>query len=112
MPHQTTIKRIHREIADLKKEDLGAIRLEPSDDSLFLWTATIPGPEGSVYEGGVFDVEIQLAHDYPYVLSSKSRATDSPSRRFSPPRMTFKTRYVLRPRNLGTSTDASLGYIT
>jgi len=72
----TTIKRIHREIADLKKEDLGEIKLEPSSDSLFLWTATIPGPEGSVYEGGVFQVDIQLAHDYP----------------FSAPRMTFKTR--------------------
>ena len=62
---QTTIKRIHREIADLKKEDLGNITLAPSDDNLFNWRATIPGPEGSVYEGGLFRVEINLAHDYP-----------------------------------------------
>ncbi len=61
-----TLKRIHREIADLKKEDLGAIKLSPSDDDLFHWNATIPGPEGSVYEGGVFQVEITLGHDYPY----------------------------------------------
>ncbi|KAI1798485.1 ubiquitin-conjugating enzyme/RWD-like protein [Ganoderma leucocontextum] len=73
---QTTLKRIHREIVDLKKEDLGSIKLAPSDDDLFHWTATIPGPEGSVYEGGVFQVEIVLAHDYP----------------FSAPRMTFRTR--------------------
>ncbi|TCD66881.1 hypothetical protein EIP91_000779 [Steccherinum ochraceum] len=75
-PSATTIKRIHREIADLQKEDLGAITLRPSDDSLFLWNATLPGPEGSVYEGGVFQVEIVLGHDYP----------------FSAPKMTFKTR--------------------
>ncbi|KAI0635443.1 ubiquitin-conjugating enzyme/RWD-like protein [Trametes polyzona] len=77
-PHvsQMTLKRIHREIADLKKEDLGAIKLAPSDDDLFHWNATIPGPEGSVYEGGVFQVEITLGHDYP----------------FSAPRMAFKTR--------------------
>ena len=62
---QTTLKRIHREIADLKKEDLGAIRLSPFDDDLFRWTAVIPGPEGSVYEGGVFEAEIILGHDYP-----------------------------------------------
>ena len=62
---QTTLKRIHREIADLKKEDLGPIKLAPSDDDLFHWNATLPGPEGSVYEGGVFQVEIVLAHDYP-----------------------------------------------
>ncbi|TBU24396.1 ubiquitin-conjugating enzyme/RWD-like protein [Dichomitus squalens] len=72
----TTLKRIHREIADLKREDLGAIKLAPSDDDLFHWMAVIPGPEGSVYEGGVFHVEIVLGHDYP----------------FSAPRMTFRTR--------------------
>ncbi|KAH9829047.1 ubiquitin-conjugating enzyme/RWD-like protein [Rhodofomes roseus] len=72
----TTLKRIHREIADLKKEDLGSITLAPSDDNLFSWTATIPGPEGSVYEGGLFHVEISLAHDYP----------------FSAPKVTFRTR--------------------
>ncbi|KAI0710522.1 ubiquitin-conjugating enzyme/RWD-like protein [Earliella scabrosa] len=72
----TTLKRIHREIADLKKEDLGPIKLAPSDDDLFHWNATIPGPEGSVYEGGLFHVEIVLGHDYP----------------FSAPRMTFRTR--------------------
>ncbi|KAJ2968489.1 hypothetical protein NUW54_g13201 [Trametes sanguinea] len=72
----TTLKRIHREIADLKKEDLGAIKLGPSGDDLFHWTATIPGPEGSVYEGGVFQVDITLGSDYP----------------FSAPRMSFKTR--------------------
>ncbi|KAI0827218.1 ubiquitin-conjugating enzyme/RWD-like protein [Trametes gibbosa] len=71
-----TLKRIHREVADLKKEDLGAIKLAPSDDDLFHWNASIPGPEGSVYEGGVFEVEITLGHDYP----------------FSAPRMAFKTR--------------------
>ncbi|KAI0368537.1 hypothetical protein BV20DRAFT_969142 [Pilatotrama ljubarskyi] len=73
--NSTTLKRIHREIADLKKEDLGSIKLAPSDD-LFHWNATIPGPEGSVYEGGVFQVEILLGHDYP----------------FSAPRVVFKTR--------------------
>lgn len=62
---QMTMKRIHREIADAKKEDLGAITLAPTQDSLYRWKATIPGPQGSPYEGGVFNVDIQLAHDYP-----------------------------------------------
>ncbi|OSX62461.1 hypothetical protein POSPLADRAFT_1066163 [Postia placenta MAD-698-R-SB12] len=72
----TTLKRIHREIADLKKEDLGAITLAPAGDNLFHWTATLPGPEGSCYEGGVFQIEIHLAPDYP----------------FSAPKVTFRTR--------------------
>jgi len=70
------LKRIHREIADLKKEDLGSISLKPSDDNLFNWTAAIPGPEGSCYEGGLFHVDITLGHDYP----------------FTAPKVTFRTR--------------------
>lgn len=67
---QTTLRRINREISDLKKEDLGDISVGPvSNDDPFLWRARIPGPEGSVYEGGVFNVEIMLNHDYPCVLS-------------------------------------------
>lgn len=60
-----TLKRIHREIADLAKEDMGAITLNQFGDSLYLFKGTIPGPEGSVYEGGVFHVDVQLGHDYP-----------------------------------------------
>ncbi|KAJ3997123.1 ubiquitin-conjugating enzyme/RWD-like protein [Lentinula boryana] len=71
-----TTKRIHREVADLRKEDLGAMTLAPSDDNLFLWKGQIPGPSGSVYEGGMFDLDVTLASDYP----------------FTAPRVTFKTR--------------------
>jgi ubiquitin-protein ligase len=72
---QTTLKRIHREISDLKKEDLGDISVGPvSNENPFLWRARIPGPEGSVYEGGVFNVEITLTPDYPCVLSLPLRS--------------------------------------
>ncbi|KAH7909412.1 ubiquitin-conjugating enzyme/RWD-like protein [Hygrophoropsis aurantiaca] len=71
-----TIKRIHREVADAQKEDLGAITLGPSSDNLFHWTGTIPGPQGSPYEGGIFHIDIHLAADYP----------------FSAPKVTFATR--------------------
>ncbi|KAF8841473.1 UBC-like protein [Paxillus ammoniavirescens] len=73
---EMTMKRIHREIADAKKEDLGAITLAPTQDSLYHWKGAIPGPQGSPYDGGVFDVDIQLAPDYP----------------FSAPKVTFGTR--------------------
>ncbi|KAH7922732.1 hypothetical protein BV22DRAFT_1037159 [Leucogyrophana mollusca] len=71
-----TVKRIHREVADAKKEDLGAITLAPSPDNLFHWTGSIPGPQGSPYEGGIFRIDIHLAADYP----------------FSAPKVTFSTR--------------------
>lgn len=42
------------------------MRLDPiSEASLLEWTGAIPGPEGSVYEGGVFDFSLTLPIDYP-----------------------------------------------
>jgi ubiquitin-conjugating enzyme E2 D/E len=59
------MKRIRREMADILKEDLGNITLAPLEDNMHIWRGSIPGPEGSVYEGGVFQVEITLPNDYP-----------------------------------------------
>lgn len=53
------------QIRDVEKEDLGDITLKASEASIFNWTATIPGPEGSVYEGGVFKLTVTLPPDYP-----------------------------------------------
>ncbi|KAF7324870.1 Ubiquitin-conjugating enzyme E2-16 kDa [Mycena kentingensis (nom. inval.)] len=64
-PLPATTKRIQREIADVRKEDLGSIVLAPTDN-LFIWTGSLPGPENSVYEGGVFKFGIQLPNDYPF----------------------------------------------
>ncbi|KAF9788246.1 ubiquitin-conjugating enzyme/RWD-like protein, partial [Thelephora terrestris] len=59
------LKRIHKEIADIRKEDLGGMTIEATDN-LFLWKASVPGQEGSPYEGGLFRMEIHLPHDYPF----------------------------------------------
>ena len=53
------------QIADLSKENLGAITLVPNESNIFAWKATIPGPQGSPYEGGVFEVGIRIPDDYP-----------------------------------------------
>ena len=88
-----TMKRIHRELTDLKKEDLGNIKLAPSVDNLFHWTATLPGPEGSGYDGGGCNVDINLGSDYPYVtIHSPLVPKLTGHTRFSAPRMTFRTR--------------------
>ncbi|KAL5521183.1 hypothetical protein ACEPAG_9106 [Sanghuangporus baumii] len=71
-----TLKRINREIKDLEKEDLGDMTLEPTEDNMFVWKASIPGPEGSPYESGVFNLRVELAPDYP----------------FTAPKVTFVTR--------------------
>jgi ubiquitin-protein ligase len=58
------MKRIKREIMDLSKEDLGDIVLTHTDKSMYEWKASIPGPSGSPYAGGVFHLSITLPNDY------------------------------------------------
>jgi len=60
------MKRIKREILDLTKNsaDMGDIVLSPSESSIYEWKATIPGPSGSPYAGGLFDLAIHLPNDY------------------------------------------------
>ena len=38
----------------------------PKGDNLYEWVSPILGPKGSVYEGGVFFMDIHFSPDYPF----------------------------------------------
>jgi ubiquitin-conjugating enzyme E2 D/E len=62
-----TIKRIKKEMEEMQKSPPENCSAGPiNDNDLFNWRATIMGPEGTPYHGGIFDLKINLPADYPF----------------------------------------------
>ncbi|KAL2347088.1 hypothetical protein Fmac_001088 [Flemingia macrophylla] len=72
--------RVQKELVECSKDAEGSgIKVSPKSDNLVLLIGTIPGPVGTPYEGGIFQIDITLPDGYP----------------FEPPKMQFKTKVCL-----------------
>ena len=55
------ISRVQKELQDCEKDrDSSGIRVCPKSDNLTRLTGTIPGPIGTPYEGGTFQIDITI----------------------------------------------------
>ncbi|XP_057407794.1 ubiquitin-conjugating enzyme E2 E3 isoform X2 [Balaenoptera acutorostrata] len=83
----TSAKRIQKELAEITLDPPPNCSAGPKGDNIYEWRSTILGPPGSVYEGGVFFLDITFSSDYPfkppkaplgrsqYIASSKGSGT-------------------------------------
>lgn len=58
--------RLKKEAHDLVENPLEWGSAEPVGGDLFKWTATVLGPEGSPYQGGIFTLSFTLPTEYPF----------------------------------------------
>ncbi|KAI0519152.1 hypothetical protein KFK09_006593 [Dendrobium nobile] len=61
------LRRIQREWNDLQKDPPTSYIFYNVSEHMFHWKVTIFGPEDSPYVGGLFDLDVQIPEDYPYV---------------------------------------------
>lgn len=73
-------KRLMRDLKEIKEELVPTVGVtaEPLSENLFIWHANIKGPEGTLYEGGVFHMTLEIPENYPHAPPTITLAEDLP----------------------------------
>ena len=59
-------RRIGKELADIQADTVSHINVESMGDSVTKLKGSFQGPPGTPYEGGTFEVDINIPNEYPF----------------------------------------------
>ena len=62
----STLKRLQAELKEMNMNPPTNCSAGPINDNMTQWQATIMGPEGSPYHGGIFNLKIDFPENYPF----------------------------------------------
>jgi len=62
----TTSQRLNKELKEIINNPPTNCSAGLIEDDIFHWRATIIGPEGTPYHGGIFELRIDFPQDYPF----------------------------------------------
>lgn len=57
---------MQKELADIRADKVSYITADPIGDSLTDLKGSFKGPQGTPYEGGVYEVSIKIPNEYPF----------------------------------------------
>ena len=59
-------KRLNNEFKNLTSNPVHGAKVEQVGDNLYKWKVALPGPKGSAYEEGVFNLSFDFPDNYPF----------------------------------------------
>ena len=64
----TKVTRVKKEYEDLTKKSTGPdqFKVNQVNADLYHWKAVIAGPPDTPYEGGKYQIDIEIPNEYPY----------------------------------------------
>lgn len=64
--NKTAIKRLKKELDEIRKNPPVEVMIGPSDDSnMFEWEGLLNGPDGTPFQGGIFKFRVTFPENYP-----------------------------------------------
>ncbi|KZT11640.1 UBC-like protein [Laetiporus sulphureus 93-53] len=71
----TALRRISKELSNIRDKPLEGLTVEPKDDNIFEWKCAVKAASNSPYKGGTFHFTLSLPENFPFKAPTVTFAT-------------------------------------